>query len=402
MDPGSKVGLGGPIMGLEFGVFDHIEPIPGQELGQIYEDRLDQLERFDAAGFFAYHLAEHHTPAVHSLAPSQNVFLAAASQRTRRIRLNPCIYVLPLHHPLRLIEEISMLDHLSNGRLDVGVGRGGVLEAYFWGSDWDVDRNYAKYAETLDIVRKGLSNDLLTYAGEFYQFDELPMRLRPVQKPYPPMWYMRNVEIAAREGMNSIIVGTLDGFEANVRRYREQWDLHQGAGTPTAQGTQPKIGLVNHIVIAETAEEALNAASQAWGEYLWNLTTPRRLEAERRGLSESLGAAEATRPSGLPDRQATSIYRSSDQISEDRRKRRQEPGDVAEQPQNAAFRVIAGTPSTIRQYLDEYVTTGANYFVCAFHFGNMNREIADRSIDMFINEVMLHYTDNEPDFSVSP
>ena len=120
-------------MGLQFGIFDHIEPVPGQTLTQIYRERLHLLERYDAAGFYAYHLAEHHTPAVHSLAPSQNVFLAAASQRTRQLRLAPCIYVLPLHHPLRLIEEICMLDHLSDGRLEVGVGRGGVLEAYFWG-----------------------------------------------------------------------------------------------------------------------------------------------------------------------------------------------------------------------------------------------------------------------------
>src|SRR6266542_3893881 len=69
-------------MGLQFGMFDHIEPAPGLTLTQIYGERLQLVERYDAAGFYAYHLAEHHTPAFHSLAPSQNVFLAAASQRT--------------------------------------------------------------------------------------------------------------------------------------------------------------------------------------------------------------------------------------------------------------------------------------------------------------------------------
>src|SRR5262249_10517468 len=85
--------------------------------------------------FYAYHLAEHHTPAIHSLAPSQNVFLASVAQRTRRLRFGPSVYVLPLHHPLRLIEEISMLDHLSEGRLEIGVGRGAVMAAYFWGQE---------------------------------------------------------------------------------------------------------------------------------------------------------------------------------------------------------------------------------------------------------------------------
>ncbi|MBM3223831.1 MAG: LLM class flavin-dependent oxidoreductase [Candidatus Tectomicrobia bacterium] len=379
-------------MPLQFGVFDHIEPIPGQDLGQIYEDRLTQVERFDACGFYAYHLAEHHTPAVHSLAPSQNVFLAAAARSTSRIKLNPCIYVLPLHHPLRLIEEICMLDHLSAGRLEVGVGRGGVLEAYFWGSDWDVERNYQKYVETLDIVRQGLSHESLTYQGHFYQFDDLPMRLQPRQRPYPPMWYMRNVEIAAREGMHSIIVGNLASFAPNVVRYKHLWEQCQGVGARTLQGDEPKIGLVTHMVIAPTEAEAVEAARPAWNEYVWNLTTPRRLEAERRGLSQFLGRELNPRPVGLPEREAGAEYRARVADTPEHSPHRAEPGQVTEAAQSAGFRVVAGTPATIRAYLDEYLTTGANYFVCAFHFGNMPEMIAQRSIDLFIDEVMPAYT----------
>ncbi len=378
-------------MSLEFGVFDHIEPIPGQDLDQIYADRLSQIEKFDAAGFYGYHLAEHHTPAVHSLAPSQNVFLAAASQRTNQIRLCPCIYVLPLHHPLRLIEEICMLDHLSGGRLEVGVGRGGVLEAYFWGSDSDLDLNYSKYAETLAIIREGLNHDALTFQGEFYSFDRLPMRLRPKQDPYPPLWYMRNVETAAIEGMNSIIVGTLDSFRPNVKRYKDLWNTQHGPDSKTLQGTEPKIGLVTHIVIADTEEGALQAAGPAWEEYIWNLRTPRRLEAEQRGLDQFTGAGENPRPAGLPDREADSQYRSTGEGAGESGST-PEPGSAIAQENSANFRVISGTPDTIRRYMDAYVETGANYFVCAFHFGNMPAEVAEHSIDLFIKEVMPHYT----------
>ena len=378
-------------MGLEFGVFDHIEPIPGQELNQIYSGRLSQVEKFDAAGFYGYHLAEHHSPAVHSLAPSQNVFLAAASQRTERIRLCPCVYVLPLHHPLRLIEEICMLDHLSGGRLEVGVGRGGVLEAYFWGSDSDSDRNQTKYAETLAIVREGLNCDELTFQGEFYNFDRLPMRLRPLQNPYPPLWYMRNVETAAIEGMNSIIVGTLDSFRPNVKRYKDLWNMHQGPDSLTAQGTEPKIGLVTHMVIADTEEDALQAAGPAWEEYLWNLRAPRRLEVERRGLLQFTGAGENPRPAGLPDREADTQYRTAE-AGATKARVTPEPGNAIAQDQSANFRVVTGTPDTIRRYLDAYVETGANYFVCAFHFGNMPAGVAEHSIDLFIEKVMPHYT----------
>ncbi len=376
-------------MGLQFGVFDHIEPVPGQSLDEIYKDRLSQIELFDDSGFYAYHLAEHHTPAVHSLAPSQNVFLAAASQRTQRIRLNPCIYVLPLHHPLRLIEEICMLDHLSDGRLEIGVGRGGVLEAYFWGSDWGVEENMAKYRETLDVIRLGLSSDSLTHSGQFYSFEELPMRLRPKQTPYPPMWYMRNVETAALHGMNSIIVGNLDSFSANVKRYHQLWNKHQGLGSRTAQGEHPKIGLVSHLVLADTDEEAAESAGPAWDQYLWNLFTPRRLESERRGLSNVWDGKEV-RPSGLPQREAGSAFREGDKIYNSDRI---DPGQIGQQRESAAFRVIAGSPDTIRRYLDEYIATGANYFVCAFHFGNMANEVAERSIDLFVNKIMPHYVE---------
>jgi hypothetical protein len=109
-------------MALRFGVFDHIEPVPGLGLDRIYRERLLQIERLDAAGFHAYHLAEHHTPAIHSLAPSQNVFLAAVAQRTRRLRFGPCVYVLPC--TTSASSKTSMPDNLSDGRLRSWARRG--------------------------------------------------------------------------------------------------------------------------------------------------------------------------------------------------------------------------------------------------------------------------------------
>lgn len=380
-------------MPFQFGIFDHIEPVPDTPLHQIYRDRLVQIERIESAGFYSYHLAEHHTPAVHSLAPSQNVFLAAVAQRTQTLRFGPCVYVLPLHHPVRLIEEISMLDNLSNGRLDIGVGRGGVIEAYFWGQDSDVEVNYARYLETLEIILNGLSHDQLTHRGEFYSFEELPMRLRPMQTPYPPMWYMRNVETAAINGMHTIIVGNLDGFEANVKRYRELWEEHQGAGALTVQGDEPKIGLVNHLVVADTDEEAMEIAKPAWEIYKWNLGSPRRLEVEKRDLTQFLGENAGIRPANLPAREARRDLYSELASAEDQRSR-SNPGGLDHGPSaGAGFGVIAGSPDSIREYMDEYVATGANYCVCSFQWGSLSHEQAMRSLELFATEVMPHYVD---------
>ncbi|HSE87745.1 MAG TPA: LLM class flavin-dependent oxidoreductase [Candidatus Binatia bacterium] len=376
-------------MKLRFGVFDHIEPVPGLRLDRIYRERLLQIERLDMAGFYAYHLAEHHTPAIHSLAPSQNVFLAAVAQRTRRLRFGPCVYVLPLHHPLRLIEEISMLDHLSNGRLEIGVGRGGVLEAYFWGQEGDSETNHARYVETLAIIKEGLSHEHLTYRGRFHSFESLPMYLRPLQQPYPPLWYMRNPVTAAMEGMHTIIVGSLDGLAAAVPRYRAAWEEHQGSGTLTVQGQEPMIGLVVHLVVAETNEEAMTAAKPAWEKYRWNLAAPRRLEAEKRGLTQFQSTKDGSfgfvgdRPAGLPTRE---MRRDIDAELErfDQQARREHSnrlGGVA----------LAGTPAAVREYMDEYVATGANYFVCSFQWGDLSHEQAMRSIELFATEVMPQY-----------
>src|SRR5437667_11959567 len=112
----------GAMANVEFGMFDWIDRRQQGALGQLYEDRLRLLQEADAAGFFCYHLAEHHATPL-GMAPSPSVFLAAAAQRTRRIRLGPLVFLLPLYSPLRLLGEICMLAHLSGGRLDRGGGR---------------------------------------------------------------------------------------------------------------------------------------------------------------------------------------------------------------------------------------------------------------------------------------
>lgn len=115
----------------------------------------------------------------------------------------------------------------------MGVGRGGMLEAYFWCQDSEPEVNEARYHETLAIVLEGLSHEDLTYHGRFYDFDEVPMRLRPKQTPHPPLWYMRNPETAARGGMNCLVLGSLDRLDALALRYKRVWAECHGEGNLT-------------------------------------------------------------------------------------------------------------------------------------------------------------------------
>src|SRR4029434_3218086 len=107
---------------MKFGVFDHMDRA-GADLGRQFDERLRLIELYEHSGFHGYHLAEHHAPPL-GMAPSPSVFLAAVAQRTKRLRFGPLVYTVNLYHPLRLIDEICMLDQMSGGRLELGIGPG--------------------------------------------------------------------------------------------------------------------------------------------------------------------------------------------------------------------------------------------------------------------------------------
>ena len=165
---------------MRFGVFDHMDRSVA-DLGRQYEDRLVLAEAYDRAGFHAYHLAEHHgTPL--GLAPSPSVFLAAVAQRTTRLRLGPLVYTLALYNPVRLAEEVCMLDALSGGRLELGVGRGiSPIELRMLGVD--PDEAPSMYAERLEILLRALSSERLDFQGEYHVLTDARMELRPGAAP---------------------------------------------------------------------------------------------------------------------------------------------------------------------------------------------------------------------------
>ena len=168
---------------LEFGIFDQNDHGP-YPLHQQYENRLKLIELYDACGFRTYHMSEHHATPL-NLTPSPSVFLSAVAQRTRRLRFGALVYVLPAHHPLRLAEEICMLDHLSGGRVEVGIGRGASPhELAYWGID--PDGAQATYVEAYHVIMQALTRDAVNFAGKHYRFENVPIELKPLQRPYPP------------------------------------------------------------------------------------------------------------------------------------------------------------------------------------------------------------------------
>ena len=329
---------------MQFGVFDHLDrnDLP---LRDCYKSRLTIIEAYDRLGFYAYHVAEHHSTPL-GLAPSPSVFLSAVAQRTRRLRFGPLVYALPLYHPLRMIEEICMLDQLSGGRLEIGFGRGSVpAELIYYGQS--PEQAQAIYAEALELILKGLTERTLNFHGQFFRFDNVPIELEPCQKPHPPIWYgVHAPESAARAAQNGLRVVSLDPLPAvgaAFDSFRATWREARG------QAPLPLMGLGRFVVVAETDAAALAAARRAYPVWHRSFTHLHRLHGR-------LNAHP--RPPSF------------DGLTE-------------------AGQGIAGAPDTVAAFLRAQLAgTGSNYCVGQFAFGDLTLEETQRSIELFARHVM--------------
>ncbi|MDH4148643.1 MAG: LLM class flavin-dependent oxidoreductase [Acidimicrobiia bacterium] len=333
---------------MRYGIFDHME-LRDTSLQQLYRERLQYVEAADQAGFWAYFKSEHHLTPLDG-APCPSVFLAAAAQRSERIRLIPLVYLLPFHHPLRLVEEISMLDNLCNGRLEVGVGRGiAPPEHEMWGLDPAPEAARARSEETLEAVRAGLTSERLTFHGEFWHFEDVPIELHPLQQPYPPLWYPGNVDIAGPRGFNTIVGGPAPVAAKAVARYRDLYQAADAGRTGVNPGIAPTVGCAARVFIGDDDASAEARARQAWAAYTHNIT----LLWIRAGFTTQ---QMPTDPSAGGD------------------------FDVACQ----RGLVVAGSASKVADYVQSYgEATGADLVMSSFCWGDIDHAEAMRSLERF-------------------
>jgi alkanesulfonate monooxygenase SsuD/methylene tetrahydromethanopterin reductase-like flavin-dependent oxidoreductase (luciferase family) len=248
-----------------FGIFDHLDHAGGS-LRQQYSDRLKIAAACDEAGFLTYHVAEHHgTP--HGMAASPNLFLSAVAQRTKRLRLGPLVMLLNLYHPLRAFEEVCMLDQLSGGRLDLGIGRGAPVELSFFGVSAEDTQD--RYSEAAEIVLKAMETNRLTHRGRYFCMDDVPITLSPIQKPYPPLWYgtmkPETARWAATNSINIACVGKSTAIRAITDVYRAHWETR-----PTQ--VMPLLGMVRIVVIAGSDAQARALAAPAYARWTETFT----------------------------------------------------------------------------------------------------------------------------------
>lgn len=340
--------------GIRFSIFDWLDE-SGRGYAQTYDERLKLLEIADKAGYYAYHLAEHHGTSLSST-PSPSLFLSAVAQRTSRLRLGALTYVLPLYNPLRLLEELCMLDQLSHGRLEVGIGGGGSPhERLRFGVAPEESRG--RFEEVLRLLVMGFTTGELTFAGKYYQYDGVKTRFRPYQQPYPPMWYptshAESIPWLAGQGFSLILSlsqwPNVERVAELLRLYRAEYAAHRSdAGRVNAHVAEPNIGISAHVHVAETDAKAREQARTAFADF-WTNFTRRYVEI------------------GQADKYPAHDF---DQMVD-------------------AGTILAGSPDTVRTVLAGHLAqTGANYFLGSFTFGSLPFAAAKTSLELFAREVI--------------
>jgi len=335
---------------LRFGIFDWVEASDTLAPREVYGHKLELAAAADRAGFHAYLIAEHQgTPL--SIDGSPSVLLSAMFQRTRRLRAGALTFCLPWYNPYRWYNEVCMLDQLSGGRLELGVGRGvSPVEGSIFGIQ-SVDDSRSRYRETLEIFFAACTSPTLNFQGKYHSYRDAELHNKPVQRPYPPLWFpssnRESIEFTARHGYHTALLAKLADCKPLFDRYREIWERHRNdPGRHNAHVAAPFLARTLHMVIAENGAEAERLGLQAhakWASHIHHLT----------------------RKLGRPDVHKTDPY-----------------AEDSWQP------LVTGTPRSVAEKVHDVIRlTSANCLLGIFSFGDLPPQAALRSLELFASEV---------------
>lgn len=336
---------------MRVGIFDHLDRGEAP-LAQFYEERLQLIERAEAAGIDSYHLAEHHWNPV-GMAPQPGIFLGAAAKRTSRIRLGPLAYALAFHDPLLLAEEVAMLDQLSNGRFELGVGRGiSPWELSMFGVTMNETRDL--FREAMEVMIQYFTGDRVTHRGARWRYYDVPVEIKPLQKPFPPLWYGSSSG-ATRDYIASLGAAMNAGWapaariKQSIDAYREAWARNKDAPLRQDRSEEPNLGSVRMLVIADSDAEAEKLAEAAYLRWYQSLEQ----QAHSYGF--------------------TALFLSGSY-------------EVARRRIGC---VIAGTPEVVRaELLRDIAAAGVNYPLLQIAFGNLGHEQSMRTLELFAREIL--------------
>jgi luciferase family oxidoreductase group 1 len=319
---------------------------------EVYARAIEQAQAAESLGFRNTWLGEHHFSTYGYLSrPLQLASYIAA--KTTRLRIGTAVIVVPLHHPLLIAEEIAMLDILSNGRADVGLGRG--YQRYeFERLGLELDTKGEKWNESLDIILKAFEGKPFTYEGRIFRVPETSIFPQAVQKPRPPIWAVAqspfSIEAAAKRGLN-VLTG---GFGVSVERLAEFGRHFDKIVAETKPAQKPLVGVQRAVYVTKDDADARDAAEHA----RWNM----RVTLSLRNNYEKV---EQGRAIPVPGKTEPTI----DELLEDY--------------------LVIGTPETCaRQIKRLQQHVGISHFNCSFWIGDLDQKRVLKSMELFSREVM--------------
>ncbi len=241
---------------MKFAHFSHVWAKPGMTPHQRYEELWRELELCDALGFDYSFCVEHHFRPDESWMSSPSLYAVGAGARTRRMRIGPMGYVVPLYHPLRLAEEIAIVDQMLGGRMEVGLVPG-INPDYFKPFGLDYNLRKSPTIEFVDYLRAAYGEKQpFSFRGEIHNTDSAQLAVQPFQRPHPPLWMMsrdpQTLEFCASRGINPgyfLVYPRADAAPRYVK-FLEDW---KKAGWPR----KPNIAYCTLVHVDDTDEKAL-------------------------------------------------------------------------------------------------------------------------------------------------
>jgi alkanesulfonate monooxygenase SsuD/methylene tetrahydromethanopterin reductase-like flavin-dependent oxidoreductase (luciferase family) len=337
---------------MHFGTFLLMQSPSACPSDEVYGRAIEQAQAAEALGFRNIWLAEHHFSTYGYLGrPVQLATFIAA--KTTRLRVGTAVIVVPLHHPLMVAEEIAMLDVLSNGRADIGLGRG---YQYYEFERLGLDLNSARtrWDESIDIILLALEGKPFSYEGAHYQIPDTTVFPQPAQRPHPPIWVTaqspESVAATVRRGFH-LLTG---GFGVPVERMAEFRRLFDRLISEVRPAETPEVGVQRAVYVTESEADARAAAEQARWNMRVTLSLRNHYEQVRDGHAIPVPAPNEPSTEDLLDR----------------------------------FLVI-GTPETVvRQIHKLREAVGITHFNCSFWFGDLDQKSVLKSMRLFADEVM--------------
>jgi alkanesulfonate monooxygenase SsuD/methylene tetrahydromethanopterin reductase-like flavin-dependent oxidoreductase (luciferase family) len=339
---------------MRFGLFFAFQNPPGSGIPdeRPYRDMLSCLPRAEELGFASALCASHHVQP-DAFCPSPLVAMAGAAAVTERMRIGTCVLLVPLYAPLKLAEDVAVLDNLSGGRAVLGVAPGYVSEE-FEAHGVPREERVPRLEEALDLLQAAWTQERFSFDGRFYRVPECQVTPKPVQKPHPPIWYgvsgPRSLRLAARR--RAVLVASPRHGIEELRAHYAIYD-EEAASVGFDVGERP---VIREVFVAETQEEAETLAAPAV-DYLFR---------------ELYGAKSA---------QGERVLRADD-------------GTVVtskEQVDYAHFksRYLIGTPDDAIAQIERYRSElGATEIICWMHLPGIDGEAVMRSVELFAREVL--------------